>query len=195
MMRFGAHSGRRVEQGKRGLSMNAGLLILRLVAGLGFASHGSQKLFGWFGGGGISGTGSFFESIGFRPGTRFALAAGFGEFVGGLLLASGFLGPIGPAMMISGMLVAIWTVHRGHGFFAFNNGAEVPVLYITAGVAVALAGAGVYSIDHTLTLDSSVPEAVVAVILACGVLAAIAGLAFRHVPDLATQVIVKTTLH
>src|SRR5262245_23073466 len=101
--------------------MNTALLVLRLIIGLGFAAHGSQKLFGWFGGYGISGTGAFFESIGFRPGSRFALAAGSGEFLGGVLLSLGFLGPIGPMLMVSVMLVAILTVHWGHGFFAENK--------------------------------------------------------------------------
>jgi putative oxidoreductase len=101
--------------------MNTGLLILRLVMGLAMAAHGSQKLFGWFGGGGITGTGAFLESIGFRPGSRFALMAGLSEFFGGFLLALGFMGPVGPALMVSVMLIAIVTVHLGHGFFASNN--------------------------------------------------------------------------
>src|SRR5665213_371156 len=72
------------------------LLIVRLVIGLGFASHGAQKLFGWFGGYGLAGTGGFFESIGFKPGKLFAGAAGASELIGGLLLALGLGGPIGP---------------------------------------------------------------------------------------------------
>lgn len=120
--------------------MLATLLILRMVVGLGFAAHGSQKLFGWFGGGGINGTGASFESIGFQPGSRFALAAGLGEFLGVLLLALEFLGPIGPALMVSVMLVAILIVLKGHGFFTENGGAELPILYITGAVTVALVG-------------------------------------------------------
>ena len=165
--------------------MNAALLVLRLVFGLGFATHGTQKLFGWFGGGGISGTGAFFESIGFRPGKRFAFAAGPGEFLGGLLLALGFLGPIGPALMVSVMLVAILTVHKGHGFFAMNNGAEMPILYITVAVTVALAGPGPYSIDDLLGIDSFVPLMAVGIILASSVLAALTALALRRSPGLA----------
>jgi putative oxidoreductase len=167
--------------------MNTSLLILRVVLGLGFASHGAQKLFGWFGGGGISGTGSFFETIGFRPGTRFALAAGLGEFLGGTLLALGFLGPVGPALMISVMVVAILTVHRGRGFFVYNNGAELPIVYSTAAVAVAFAGPGQYSIDRVLGFDSSFPELAIGLILACGVLAGLLTLAFRHSPELITK--------
>lgn len=105
----------------------------------------------------------------------------------GLLLACGFLGPIGPALIVSVMLVAILTVHKGHGFFAFSNGPELPIIYITGAVAVALAGSGYYSIDHALGLDSSFSEVAVTIILACGVLGALASLAVRHSPELAAK--------
>ena len=95
--------------------MDTGLLLARMVIGLLFAAHGAQKLFGWFGGYGLAGTGGFFESLGFRPGRFFAAAAGFSEFTGGLLLAIGLLGPLGPAMIIAVMVVAIATVHWQHG--------------------------------------------------------------------------------
>src|ERR1700680_3344971 len=97
------------------------LLLVRLVIGLGFAGHGAQKLFGWFGGYGIAGTGGFLESMGFRPGATFALAAGLAEFLGGLLIAFGLGGPIGPMLVISAMVVAIVTVHIRNGFFAASN--------------------------------------------------------------------------
>src|SRR5947207_8547853 len=93
-----------------------GLLVLRVVLALIFADHGSQKLFGWFGGYGIAGTGGFMESLGFRPGKAFATAAALGEFFGGLLLALGFLGPVGPALMISVMPVAMRSAHRKNPF-------------------------------------------------------------------------------
>src|SRR3981189_1818294 len=98
--------------------MDAGLLIARLILGLAISAHGAQKLFGWFGGYGLNGTGGFFESIGFRPGRLFALAAGLAEFGGGVLTALGFLGPAGPALIILVMMVALLTVHLPHGFFA-----------------------------------------------------------------------------
>jgi len=134
--------------------VNAPLLLLRVVLGLAFASHGAQKLFGWFGGGGIGGTGRFFESIGFRPGSRFALASGLGEFLGGTLLALGFLGPVGPALMISVMVVAILTFHRGHDFFVYNNGAGLSIVYITGAVSVAFAGPGQTRSLYHLSDDS-----------------------------------------
>src|SRR5437870_13094931 len=92
--------------------MSIGLLIARVVIGLIMAAHGTQKLFGWFGGYGLSKTGEFFVGLGFRPGKTFAAAASLAEVTSGLLVALGFLGPIGPALMISVMIVAMMTVHR-----------------------------------------------------------------------------------
>src|SRR5207244_9444618 len=83
--------------------MDAVLLIARLIIGLGLAAHGMQKLLGWFSGYGLKGTAGFFESIGFRPGVLFALAAGLGEVAGGLLTAAGLFGPIGPSLIITVM--------------------------------------------------------------------------------------------
>src|SRR5215218_2496439 len=83
------------------------------MAGIGLlmAAHGSQKLFGWFGGYGLNATGEFFVQLGFRPGRLFALAASAGELANGLLVALGVLGPIGPALMLSVMIVAAVSVH------------------------------------------------------------------------------------
>jgi len=110
-------------------AISIGLLMLRLVVGLAMAAHGSQKLFGWFGGHGLAGTGGFFEMLGFKPGRLFALAAGATEVLSGILVAAGFLGPIGPALMLSVMIVAAVTVHWKHGYFAQSNGIELPLLY------------------------------------------------------------------
>ena len=127
--------------------MDLGLLLARMVFGLVMAAHGSQKLFGWFGGYGLAGTGGFFESLGFRPGRLFALAAGSTEVVAGLLVALGLLGPLGPAMILSVMIVAAATVHWSHGLFAQNNGIELPLLNGAAAAAIALVGNGAYSLD------------------------------------------------
>ena len=86
--------------------MAMALLIARLAIGLGMAVHGAQKLFGWFGGYGLAGTGGFFDTMGFRPGRVFAFLAGAAEVGSGLLVALGLLGPIGPALMLSVMIVA-----------------------------------------------------------------------------------------
>jgi putative oxidoreductase len=134
--------------------MVTALLIARLILGLGIAAHGAQKLFGWYGGYGIKGTGGFFEGLGFRPGTLFAAAAGLGEFGGGLLTALGLGGPIGPALIIMIMLVAIFSVHWGHGFFTASNGSEMPLLYIAGALLVMFVGPGAYSIDALLGLNA-----------------------------------------
>jgi putative oxidoreductase len=157
--------------------MDAGLLLARMVIGLLFAAHGAQKLFGWFGGYGLAGTGGFFESLGFRPGRFFAAAAGFSEFTGGLLLALGLLGPLGPAMIIAVMVVAIATVHWQHGVFAQNNGYELPLVYGVAAAAIALVGNGAYSFDAVLGLTW--PAEVVWAALALGVIGGFANLAIR----------------
>lgn len=131
--------------------MNTVLLIARLFFGLGLAVHGTQKLFGWFGGHGLAGTGSFFEShLGYRPGRLFALAAGLGEAGGGLLVALGLLGPVGPALMVMVMIVASLTVHMKSGFLSSNNGVETPMLYAMGGLLLAFVGPGAYALDGVL---------------------------------------------
>jgi len=127
--------------------MAAGLFIARLIIGLGLASHGAQKLFGWFGGHGIQGTGGAFAGMGFRPGVMFAVLAGLGEFVGGLLVALGWLGGVGPEIVTIVMLVAILSVHLTKGFFTANGGRELPALYIAGALALAFGGFGAYSLD------------------------------------------------
>src|SRR6266576_2686901 len=126
---------------------SAGLLLLRIVLGLMMAAHGAQKLFGWFGGYGLGKTGEMFAHLGFVPGRAFSAAASTAEILSGLLVALGVLSPIGPALMLSVMLVAAIAVHWEHGLFASNNGIEVPLLYATAAAALALTGYGAYSVD------------------------------------------------
>ncbi len=124
--------------------MDVALLVLRVVAGLLFAGHGAQKLFGWFGGGGIKGTGGFFENIGLRPGRLHATAAGFNEFAGGLLLALGLLTPVAAALIIATMTAAVITVHAKNGPWVTDNGYELNVLYGLIAFAVAGIGAVMY---------------------------------------------------
>ncbi|HYB94769.1 MAG TPA: DoxX family protein [Vicinamibacterales bacterium] len=166
--------------------MDAGLLLARLVFGLLMAGHGAQKVFGWFGGYGLAGTGGFFESLGFKPGRWFAAAAGGTELVAGLLLAAGLLGPLGPALILAVMIVAMATVHWAHGLFADKNGIEVPLLYATAATAIALSGHGAYSADALLGLSWSAP--VIWSALAAGAIGGLANLAIRKTDRVAVHV-------
>jgi putative oxidoreductase len=160
--------------------MDQGLLLARLVFGLLMAAHGTQKAFGWFGGYGLDGTGGFFEQLGFRPGHLFAFAAAWSEILSGLLIALGFLGPVGPALLISVMLVAAVTVHWKHGLFMTSNGIELTLLYATMAGALALTGFGRYSIDGRLGLAFA--PVVIWTVLLAGVVGGIGNLALRRAP-------------
>src|SRR5438309_11016586 len=112
---------------KTGLLRDGGLLLIRAGVGGTVAAHGLQKLFGWFGGHGLDGTGGFFEQVGHRPGRMMAGAAGLSEAGGGLLLFLGLLTPLGVAMIIGVMTVASISVHGDNGLWATNSGYELPV--------------------------------------------------------------------
>jgi putative oxidoreductase len=163
-------------------TLSVGLLIARVVVGLLMASHGAQKLFGWFGGYGLDKTGEFFVQLGFRPGRTFAAAASVSEVVSGLLVTFGFLGPVGPALMISVMIVAAITVHWEHGLFATNNGIEVPLLYATAALGFALAGPGAYSVDAWLGIAGRWTVPAISAVLAVGIIGGFSNLALRRPP-------------
>jgi putative oxidoreductase len=147
------------------MSVDLGILAIRILFGLSIAAHGSQKLFGWFGGYGLKGTGGFFEQqLGFRPGVAFAAAAGLSEMGGGILLTLGFFTPFGASAVLAAMLVAIVSVHLKNGFFAMSNGFELPFLYAASAVGLGLSGPGAYSLDSWLNLtflnQPYLPEAV-----------------------------------
>src|SRR4051812_30306450 len=161
--------------------MSEGLLMVRLVFGLMMAAHGAQKVFGWFGGHGLAGTGGFFEAIGFRPGRLMAAAAGLGELASGLLVAFGFLGPIGPGLVLSVMIVAS-SLHWSKGLFVTTGGIEVPLLYAAAAVGLAFTGFGALSVDAALGIAAAWNPAVVWTAIIAGAAAALVVLASRRAP-------------
>ncbi|WP_433207819.1 DoxX family protein [Nocardia sp. CA-107356] len=123
-----------------------GLLVLRLVVGLTMAAHGAQKLFGWFNGGGLDGTGKFFEMSGYPAGKAMAVVAGLSETFGGLALAVGLLTPLAAAALVGTLLNAI-AVKWGGGFFA-PKGIEYELILTLAAAALALTGPGRYAVDR-----------------------------------------------
>jgi putative oxidoreductase len=130
-------------------NMAYGILLLRIVIGGTLFAHGTQKLFGWFGGHGPRGTAGFFGSLGFRPALPMAVVAGLSE-AAGLLFALGFLTPFAALAMASVMVVAVGSVHLKNGFWAGNGGYEYNLALWTVAVAVAAAGPGRFSLDHAL---------------------------------------------
>jgi len=130
--------------------MPEGLFIIRAVLGALLFAHGTQKLFGWYGGYGLDGTGGFFESVGHRPGRKMAMAAGISEAGGGLLLVLGLLTPIGAAMIMGTMLVAAVSVHADNGPWATNGGYELPLTNGLVAAGLAFAGAGGWSLDTAM---------------------------------------------
>ncbi|HMI56266.1 MAG TPA: DoxX family protein [Gemmatimonadaceae bacterium] len=168
--------------------LDAGLLIVRVSFGLAYAAHGAQKLFGWFGGYGLAGTGGFLESLGYRPGKMFAAVVGLGELVGGLLFAVGFLGAVGPALMLAGMLVAIVTVHLKNGFFVTSNGIEHPLMVATAAVGIALTGPGRYSVDGALGGTIFETPLITLIVLLIGLVGGLLNLVIRRPPTTAPSI-------
>ncbi len=127
--------------------MNLGRLLLRLVVGGFLVGHGTQKLFGWFGGHGLDGTAQSMESLGLRPGRRHALAAGAAEAGGGALLAAGLATPLAAASITSVMLTAMRKVHLKNGPWNSDGGYEFNVVLIAAALALADLGPGAWSLD------------------------------------------------
>lgn len=136
--------------------MDLGLLLFRLVVGLTLAAHGSQKLFGVMGGGGIAGTGGFFENqFGFRPGKVYATMAGVTEFAAGLGLALGLLTPVSAAAIVGTMVVAGVAAHKDAGFFITKGGYEYTFIIASGAAMFAFTGPGELSIDNALGFDLS----------------------------------------
>ncbi|HJP66384.1 MAG TPA: DoxX family protein [Actinomycetota bacterium] len=135
--------------------MDLALLVIRVVVGGLLFAHGTQKLFGWFGGHGLDGSGGWLESLGFKPGRPMAMLAGGVEAVGGSLLLLGLLTPLAAAMIVGQMTVAALAVHRDKGLWNTNGGYELNVVYATAALAIAFIGPGAFSLDEVLDLANS----------------------------------------
>lgn len=129
---------------------DAGLLVLRDTFGTLLIGHGSQKLFGWFGGNGLDGTAMWLESLGFKPGKQWAVMAGLSEFGGGMLTSLGLLHPLGPILTLGSMGIATFKVHWGKPIWVTSGGAELPVLNMAIVTCLLLTGPGRYSIDNLL---------------------------------------------
>jgi putative oxidoreductase len=137
--------------------MKIGRLLLRLTVGGFFFGHGTQKLFGWFGGHGIDATSQMFEGLGMRPGRRNAVAAGLAEAGGGAALAAGFATPLAAGALTSVMLTAINRVHLKNGPWLTNGGYEYNAVLIAAVLALTEVGPGDLSLDHALDKERSGP--------------------------------------
>ena len=138
--------------GRKSFISNAGFaaLVLRVPVGIILTAHGAQKLFGWFGGYGLEGTGGWMDSIGLSPGIVMAFLAGAAEFFGGIALVLGLLTrPAAFALSIA-MLVAIFAVHFQNGLFMSNNGYEFGLALLAASVSLLFSGAGKASVDSML---------------------------------------------
>lgn len=130
-------------------SSNSGFsaLALRVPVGIIFMAHGAQKLFGWFGGYGLEGTGGWMESIGLGPGFLMALLAGSAEFFGGLFILLGLLTRPAAVALAFTMLVAIFAVHFQNGLFMSNNGYEFGLALLAASISLVFSGAGKAGLD------------------------------------------------
>ncbi|MFI8793721.1 DoxX family protein [Streptomyces sp. NPDC055105] len=137
-----------------GAHLDVGLLVLRLSCGFILAPHGLQKLFGWFDGPGLDGTEAYFARLGLRPPRAHAVMGGLCEFGGGLLLVLGLFTPLGSAVVIGTMLVAVVTVAGKRGWFANTGGVEFPLALCLAAWASAFTGPGRYSLDHLIGWSS-----------------------------------------
>ncbi|MFI1369287.1 DoxX family protein [Streptomyces griseochromogenes] len=125
-----------------------GILLLRLTFGLFMAGHGAQKLFGIFGGHGLSATGKGFAALGYHPGKLFAALCGLSEFLGGLGLAVGLLTPLAAAAVIGVMITAVATVTGAHGLWETHGGVEYSVAITVTALAIAAIGPGRLTLDR-----------------------------------------------
>jgi putative oxidoreductase len=154
------------------MSIALGLLILRVVVGLMLAGHGAQKVFGWWGGTGMTGWVGAMKRMRIRPAVPWAWASALAELLGGLAVAIGILSPLGNFAIAGSMLVAMALVHWPKGFWVTKGGYEFNLLIIATVAALAVIGPGTYSADHALGIN--LPEPLVLIV---GTLATLGGVA------------------
>lgn len=131
-------------------------LALRIPIGIIFMAHGAQKLFGWFGGYGLDGTGGWMESIGLAPGFLMALLAGSSEFFGGLFILLGLLTRLSSVALAFTMIVAIFSVHFANGLFMSNNGYEFGLALLAASISLAISGGGKLALDNKFLQNKNI---------------------------------------
>lgn len=168
-----------------------GLLILRLVIGLTLAAHGAQKLFGWFGGPGMTGWTGAMNRMRIRPATPWAWMSAFAEFAGGIGLALGLLFPLPSAAIAGSMLVAIALVHLPKGFFVTKGGYEFNLSILAAVAALALIGPGAYSLDSALGIH--LPEPISVIVVTVLVIVGVAFALLTRAPQPASETKPQTT--
>jgi putative oxidoreductase len=159
-------------------SPDLGLLVVRLVAGLIFAAHGAQKVFGWWGGPGFAGWTGVLRTMGWRPAPLWALVSAGAELGAGLGLAVGFLTPVAAAALIGQSVVIVLGVHWAKGFWNAKGGMEFPIALAAGPVAIAATGPGGISVDAVLGL--AVAEPIRLGLAAIGLLGGLAALAIRR---------------
>jgi putative oxidoreductase len=149
------------------------LAVLRVVTGLLLAGHGAQKTFGAFGGPGPAKWLGATKGMGFHPAGLWANAAAWGELVGGLALAVGFLTPVAAAVLAVDMAVAIWKVHSGKGLWVTKGGYEYALLMLCIFVLLGLHGVTAFSADQAVGVAPDAPLVFMAAFVV-GLVAAIA---------------------
>ena len=156
------------------INVNKGLLLLRVVVGLLFIGHATQKLFGWFGGDGLAKTTESLAKLGIQPASLWAPLEATAELSGGLFLVLGLLTPIGAALIIGDMLVAIVKVHAPKGLWSQQGGFEYNLVLIAILVAIGIMGPGLYSLERRLPFALPRPATFI-VALVAAVLVSAAG--------------------
>jgi putative oxidoreductase len=129
------------------LGNDLGLLVVRIIIGGLLMGHGTGKLFGWFGQGGVNGTGAFFESVGYKPGKQLAIMDGILELGAGAMIVLGFMIPLAAAIIIGDMMNAAW-VKSAMGFWTADNGYEYELVLIFLMLALTISGGGAYALDR-----------------------------------------------